>query len=92
MNTQLEQKNNEIKTRVRMAARILSAEYSEDRKGTPRIIAQGRWCKFSVVFLARSSQWKVFHPFPAESGLQKRLYFNDFSKMQRFLRSEGACL
>ncbi len=72
-------KANIIQT-VKKAAFLLDGEFDTTRSGVPRIILRLGDIKASVVFVARSDQWKMFSPFPSD-GNQKREYFKTFPQL-----------
>lgn len=79
-------KPDEIIKLVKGCAEVLNGEYAETLNGVPRIIFQGKDYKISVVYVARTNQWKAFYPFP--SSKQKRKYFKDIHELSHFLVKE----
>lgn len=65
---------------VRDAAYLLGGEFDTTQAGVPRIILRLGPIKASVVYVARSDQWKMFTPFPSD-GNQTREYFGSFREL-----------
>lgn len=79
-----------IRFKVQNMARKLNAEYCISRAGVPHIIVKGEREKISLVYVARSKQWKAFFPYPYPADKQERVYFTDEKDMFDFLLCKGA--
>ena len=78
-----------IKDLMRGTASYTNGEYDETDSGAPRVIVQGTYNKFSLVYIARSNKWKVFWPFPCTDKPQNKQYFNNSEDMYKYLKSQG---
>jgi hypothetical protein len=81
--------SSKIKSIVKDTANLLNGKYDETVDGVPRIIISGTYNTFSIVYVARSGEWKVFYPFPADVDKQKKIYFKFTEDLKTYLESQG---
>lgn len=75
----------DIKKKINTAAVFLDGDYSETNSGVPRIIYKRTNVSASIVYVAKSNQWKAFYPFPANN--QKKIYFDNLDQVKGWLQS-----
>lgn len=68
---------------VQKAASYLEGDFNITVNRVPRIIYKREQISASIVYCARSKNWKVFYPFPANA--QKKVYFEKIEHVKDWL-------